>query len=64
MAEAKAKNLPITAADVVVFVGLGCLTTGAWSVVGLAALMLPGLVLVWYALPTRPPFVATTDRER
>jgi hypothetical protein len=43
--------------DLTVFVGLACLAAGAWSVIGLAALILPGSVLVWYALPPRPPFI-------
>lgn len=48
--------------DAVVLVGLACVTAGAWSAVGLASLVLPGAVLVWYALPPRPPFVKRQDR--
>ena len=62
MAEPKKSKSAIGRADVVVLTGLACLTAGAWSVTGLAALILPGMVLVWYALPTRPPFVQRQDR--
>lgn len=57
MAEAKRDRRSIDAADLIVLIGLGCLTGGAWFAIGPAALMLPGAVCVWYALPQRPPFV-------
>ena len=43
--------------DGVVLVGLALVTLGAWALVGWAALMVPGVALVWYGLPARPPFI-------
>lgn len=62
MAEKKSKTPTFGRDDLVVLGGLAMLTAGAWSTLGLAALSLPGAVLVWYALPTRPPFVSRQDR--
>lgn len=56
MADKKPRK-SVDASDLVVAGGLTCLTTGAWAAIGVAALVLPGLVLLWYGLPPRPPFV-------
>lgn len=58
-----ARKTPILdARDIVSLVGLLFLTLGAWSAIGMTALILPGLVLTWHALPPRPPFVSGKDR--
>lgn len=44
-------------ADLVVTIGLVCLTVGVWTFVGAGSLIAPGAILLWYALPPRPPFV-------
>jgi fatty acid desaturase len=62
MAEKKTPKPTLGRDDVVVLAGLACLTAGAWASLGFAALVLPGAVLVWYALPTRPPDVSRQDR--
>jgi hypothetical protein len=43
-----------------VFIGLGLVlvTVGLWAVVHVAALIAPGAVLLWVALPTRRSFLA------
>lgn len=48
----------IGADELLVCVGLGLLTAGLWSLVQESALVAPGLVLLWIALPQRTPFVA------
>ncbi len=52
----------IGADEVVLLVALGLLTAGLWSRIGALSLMLPGLVLLWIALPQRARFV-TRDPE-
>lgn len=39
--------------EIVLALGLLFITTGLWSIVGRAALIAPGIVLTWIALPTR-----------
>ena len=39
---------------------LTLVSAGAWMVYAPAALLLPGLILVWLALPSRAPFVRST----
>jgi len=46
--------------EVLFAVALVLLTIGTWLVVGAAALVLPGAVLLWLVLPTRTPFVDHT----
>jgi hypothetical protein len=55
---------PISAAEVVVCVGLLCLTVGAWHLIGWASLIAPGLILIFYGLPPRPPFVHRSQDRR
>lgn len=43
--------------EVVLAVGVLLLTVGLWHLVGAAALIAPGLLAVWLALPTRRPFI-------
>lgn len=43
--------------EVLLFLGLILATAGIWSRCGVVALTVPGLVLVWIALPTRRGFV-------
>lgn len=62
MSESKSTKNPFGRGDALVLVGMCCLTAGAWSVIGLASLILPGSLLVWYALPPRPPFVQRQER--
>ena len=40
------------------------LTTGLWSVIGSAALVAPGAVILWVALPSRSPFVVRPGEHR
>lgn len=44
--------------------GLICLTVGLWSVVGAAALVVPGAVLTWLALPSRHPLIHRPPERR
>jgi hypothetical protein len=44
------------ATDAALILGLGLVTAGGWSVVGITSLVLPGCVLLWHFLPSRPPF--------
>lgn len=37
--------------------GLVLITVALWPVVNVSALLAPGVVMVWIALPTRAPFV-------
>lgn len=43
--------------DVLVLVGLGLIAIGCWCIYWPAAFLVPGAVLLWYALPSRPPFI-------
>ena len=45
-------------------VGLGLVTCGAWPVLGQAALVLPGVVVVWLTIPSRRPFVSHPPERR
>lgn len=44
--------------DVLVLVGLGLIAVATWNVYRPLAFGIPGAVLVWYGLPTRPRFLA------
>lgn len=44
--------------EILVAVGLALVTVGLWPVAGRSALVVPGLVLLWIALPQRVAFVA------
>ena len=50
----------IGAEELVLAAGLTLVTIGLWPVVGQAALVVPGVVLVWVALPQRTAFVQRT----
>lgn len=43
--------------EVLVFAGLALIWLGLRDVSSAAALAIPGAVLVWLALPPRPPFI-------
>lgn len=43
--------------DALVFLGVGLIAIGCWFVYWPAAFLVPGAVLLWYALPSRPPFI-------
>ena len=50
--------------ELLIGAGLGLVTAGLWSLVQQAALMAPGLVLLWIALPQRTTFVARGVSEK
>lgn len=55
----------IGADELLVVAGLGLLTAGLWPIVQESALIAPGLVLLWIALPQRTPFLAgQTDKRQ
>jgi len=43
--------------ELLVALAIGLLTYGLWPVIGRPALIVPGLVILWVALPTRRRFV-------
>lgn len=43
--------------DLLTLVGLLLVASGLWSVSRAAALILPGLILLWMFIPTRPPWI-------
>ena len=43
-------------AEIILVYGLVLIAYGLWEVSRPAALAIPGFVLVWLALPPRPPF--------
>lgn len=47
--------------ELVILVGAGLVTYGLWPVVGQAALVVPGAVMLWIGVPTRRRFV---EREQ
>ena len=44
-------------------VALALVTTGLWALIGRVALVVPGVVLLWIVLPSRPPFVLRRPTE-
>lgn len=42
--------------DAAILFGLALVTAGAWPFVGAASLIAPGVVVIWLAIPPRPPF--------
>jgi len=48
--------------ELLVLTGLVLLGAGLWQVSPAAGLAVPGAVLVWAALPQRPPFVTPPRR--
>jgi hypothetical protein len=49
--------------ELLLAVALVLLTAGAWPVLEWVALVIPGAVLLWVALPSRAPFVARGSAE-
>lgn len=45
------------AQEIVLVIGLVLVAVALWPKVGQLALLVPGVVLIWYALPARPPFM-------
>lgn len=43
--------------DLLTLVGLVLVASGLWYVSRAAALILPGLILLWMFIPTRPPWI-------
>lgn len=43
--------------DVLMLIGLALLAGGLWLLSHPAALIVPGIVLLWMFLPARPPFI-------
>jgi hypothetical protein len=50
-------SLGIDRSDVLVILGLALIAVGFWDLSRPVSLGVPGAVLVWYALPSRPPFL-------
>ena len=49
--------------DVLTLVGLGLVATGLWWLSHAAALIVPGVILLWMFVPSRPPLIER-PRER
>ena len=47
----------IDASDVLVLIGLGLVGAGVWHWSPPGASVAVGVVVLWYALPPRPPFI-------
>lgn len=50
--------------DVLVILGLAMLGYGLWAVSHSAALIVPGIVLLWMFVPSRPPFIERAPARR
>lgn len=46
--------------EAMLLIGLCLITVALWPAFGVAALLLPGLIVTWMALPSRTPFVERT----
>jgi hypothetical protein len=57
----KAVLAAIDVSDALVLGGLVLLARGLWMVAPWSAYVAIGAVLIWYALPARPPFIAKKD---
>ena len=53
----KATSSVIGLDECFLIVALALVTTGLWALIGRGALVVPGIVLLWIVLPSRPPFV-------
>lgn len=60
----KAIRSSVDLADLLVLAGLVLIVAALWDVSRPAALGIPGVVLVWIALPPRPPFVMRGKGDR
>jgi hypothetical protein len=49
--------------EVVLVIALTLITVALWPTFGRAALLLPGLVLLWLALPARRAFIDKSDEK-
>lgn len=51
----------VDASDVLVLIGLSLVGAGVWQLVSPpAASVAVGVVVLWYAMPPRPPFIGGT----
>lgn len=48
--------------EMLVLLGVWCVTYGLWPLVGRPALIVPGAVMLWLGLPMRRRFVEPTER--
>ena len=51
------KHKAIGLDDAIVLAGIALIAVGCWEAYRPASFIVPGILLVWYALPTRPPFI-------
>jgi hypothetical protein len=49
--------------EILLLTALVLVVTGLWPLVGRSALLIPGLTLLWIALPQRAPFVARSSES-
>lgn len=54
----------IGADELLIAVALGCGTSAIWPLVGRLALLVPCVVLLWIALPSRTPFITRPPAEK
>ena len=64
VAIAAAWRAVLGADELLVVVGLVLLTAGLWPIADQGALVAPGLVLLWIALPQRTSFVIGASEKR
>lgn len=57
------KAIDLDRADALVIVGLLLIAAGCWDVWRPGSLIVPGAVLIFYALPTRPPFIHRPEQK-
>jgi hypothetical protein len=57
-------RVPVDRQDVLVVVALVLWGVGFWRESVAVALGCPALVLLWYALPSRPPFIRSEGKDR
>lgn len=51
----------VDAADIWIAIALGLISYGCWDLYRPAAFIVPGVALLWIALPPRPPFFDRTE---
>ena len=49
--------------ECLLIMALALVTSGLWVAIGRGALVVPGVVLLWIVLPSRPPFVLRRPTE-
>ncbi len=52
------------AEELLLLLALGLCVAGLWPIIGQRALLVPGAVLLWIALPSRAPLVARPAVEK